>query len=231
VYGPDYQQSAYPAYAPEEISRIDPGDGFGDPPSDATVLIEGGDLSGWVGPDGGTPGWQEADGYVAIDPGSGDIRSEASFGDGRVHVEFRVPEDVSGAGRGRANSGVRLADRYEIQLLDNYDNDAEPTRWVGAYTGQAAPLASPVRAPGEWQSVDVVWQGPRFSQGGSILDGPARATVLLNGVVVQNRLYVDGPNEDGSISSYRTHDPEQPLGLRDDGDRVHFRNVWYRPFD
>jgi hypothetical protein len=231
VYGFNYQQSAYPAYDSEEITPVDPGNGFGDPPSDATVLIKGGDLNGWVGSDGGTPGWQEADGYVAVEPGSGGIRSEATFGDGRVHAEFRVPENVAGAGRERASSGVRLADRYEIQLLDNHDNDADPTRWVGAYTGQAAPLASPVRPPGEWQSVDVVWQGPRFSQGGSILAGPARATVLLNGVIVQNRLYVDGPNEDGSIAQYQSHEAEQPIGLQESGDRVHFRNVWYRPFD
>jgi hypothetical protein len=231
TYGDDHQQSAYPAYDPGEVRRIDPGDGFDDPPSDATVLLEGGDLGGWVGPDGGTPGWQEADGYVAIDPGSGDIRSEAAFGDGRVHVEFRIPEDVTGAGRNRANSGVRLADRYEIQLLDNDDNDAAPTHWVGAYTGQAAPLASPVRAPGEWQSLDIIWEGPRFREGGSILDGPARATVLLNGVVVQNRLYIDGPNKTGSVSTYEPHGREQPLGLVDSGDPVHFRNVWYRQFE
>jgi len=231
TYDADHQQSAYPPYEPEEIERVKPGDGFGGSPSDATVLLEGGDLSGWVGPDGGTPGWREADGYVAVAPGSGDIRSEATFGDGRVHAEFRVPEDIGGVGRERANSGIKLADRYEVQLLDSYDNDADPTRRVGAYTGQAAPLASPVRPPGEWQSVDVVWQGPRFDQGGAILDGPARATVLLNGVVVQNRLYVDGPNESGSVMPYQAHEAEQPLALQEGGDPVHFRNVWYRSFD
>jgi len=230
-YGSNHQQEEYPQRDPGTIERIEPGDEFGDPPSDETVLLEGGDLSGWVGPDGGEPGWREEDGYVAVDPGSGNVRSEETFADARVHVEFRIPEDVRGAGRGRGNSGVLLADRYEFQILDNHDNVSEPTRWVGAYTGQAAPLASPTRPPGEWQSLDVVWEGPRFGPGGALLDRYARATVLLNGVVVQNRLYLDGPNEGGSVSSYRTHDPAQPLGLQDGGDPVHFRNVWYRSFD
>jgi hypothetical protein len=230
-YGSDHQQSAYPPRVPEETERIDSDDGLGEAPSDATILLEGGDLSGWVGPDGGDPGWREEDGYVAVEPGAGTVTSEDAFGDARVHAEFRIPENVRGAGRGRGNSGVLLADQYEIQILDNYDNVSRPERWVGAYTGQAAPLANAARPPGEWQSVDVVWEGPRFGSGGAVLDRYARVTALVNGVVVQHRLYLDGPNEGGEISSYRTHEPAQPLGLQENGDPVHFRNVWYRSFD
>jgi hypothetical protein len=226
----DHQQPEYPPREPDEIERIDPGEGLGDPPSDATVLLEGGDLSGWVGPDGGDPGWREEDGYVAVEPGAGNVTSEESFADAQVHVEFRIPEDVRGAGRGRGNSGVLLADRYEMQVLDNHDNDAVPERWVGAYTGQTAPLASPTRPPGEWQSFDVVWEGPRFDPEGAVLDRYPRLTALLNGVVIQKRLYLDGPNEGGSVSRFNAHEPEQPLGLQENGDEVHFRNVWYRPF-
>jgi hypothetical protein len=231
VYDSNHQQAAYPRRDPDEIGTIDPGEGFGDPPSDATVLLDGGDLSGWVGSDGGDPGWREEDGYVAVDPGAGNVKSETTFGDAQVHVEFRIPEGVSGVGRNRGNSGVLLMNRHEIQILDNHENVSAPTHWVGAYTGQAAPLASPTRPPGEWQSFDIVWEGPRFGPEGAVLERYARTTVLLNGVVVQTRLYLDGPNEGGSISSYRAHDPEQPLGLQENGDPVHFRNVWYRAFD
>jgi hypothetical protein len=230
-YGSNYQQPEYPPREPDVIERIDPGETLGDPPSDATVLLSGGDLSGWVGPDGESPGWREADGYVAVEPGTGNITSEESFLDAQVHVDFRIPEDVRGAGRGRGNSGVLLADRYEIQILDNHDNVAPPERWVGAYTGQAAPLASPTRPPGEWQSLDIIWEGPRFNASRTILTRYPRVTVLLNGVVVQHRLYLDGPNRGGSPSSYRPHDPEQPLSLQENGSEVHFRNVWYRAFD
>jgi hypothetical protein len=226
-----HQQPEYPPRVPSTIERIDPGGGLGDPSSDATVLLEGGDLSGWEGPNGGDPGWHEEDGYVAVEPGAGNIRTEEAFGDAHVHVDFRIPEDVRGGGRGRGNSGVLLADRYRIQILDNHDNVSQPTHWVGAYTGQAAPLASPTRPPGEWQSLDAVWEGPRFSSGGAVLDRYSRLTLLLNGVVVQERLYLDGPNRNGTVADYRAHEPEQPLGLQENGDPVHFRNVWYRSFD
>ena len=225
-YNDVYQEEAF-VRDPGTPPNVDPGDSFRDPPGDATVLLgEDGSLSGWEGEDGGDPGWQEADGYAAVEPGTGDIRTAETFGDGQYHAEFRIPEDVSGVGRNRGNSGLLLADRYEIQVLDNHDNVSEHDRWVGAYAGQAPPMVSPTRPPGEWQSFDVAWEGPRFSNGR--LDRPGRVTVLLNGVVVQNRLYLNGPNASGSVETYESHPPKAPLGLQDGGDPVQFRNVWHR---
>jgi len=233
AYRPEYDEAYQePAFvrdldAPE---KVQPGDAFRDPPSDATVLLgEDGSLDGWEGADGGDPGWREEEDYVAVEPGAGDIRSTETFGDCQLHAEFRIPEDVSGVGRNRGNSGLLLSNRYELQILDSHDNVSAHDRWVGAYTGQAPPLCSPTRPPGEWQSLDVVWEGPRFD--GTRFGRPGRLTALLNGVVVQNRLYVNGPNADGSVGSYESHPPEQPLGLQEMGDPVGFRNVWYRPVD
>jgi hypothetical protein len=239
-YDENYQQTQYHPWPDEyrgvttqtqddtPVPTIDAGQWPDDPPSHATVLLDGGDLHNWEGPDGGSPGWREEDGYVAVKPGTGNIQSAAAIGDCRLHAEFRIPEEAAGGG----DSGVLLANRYEFQIRDNYETDSRPEQWVGAYTGQAAPLASPVRPPGEWQSLDLVWEGPRFERGGRSLTRPARATVLLNGIVVQKRLYLDGQNT-GETIEYdpgQSHPPEAPLGLQENGDPVHFRNVWYTTF-
>jgi hypothetical protein len=210
------------------VETVTPGESWGDPPSHATTLLgKDGSLEGWESADGGSPDWREGDGYVAVEPGAGNIQSTETFGDCRLHAEFRIPEDVSGVGANRGDSAVLLGNRYGISILDNHENVSEPTEWVGAYTGQAPPMASPTLPPGEWQSLDVLWEGPRFADDGSMLDRPGRLSALLNGVVVQKRLYLNGPNADGSVSTYGNHDPEQPLGLQENGDPVQFRNVWY----
>jgi hypothetical protein len=228
-YNDSYQEEAF-VRDPGTPAKVDPGASFRDPPSDATVLLgEDGSLDGWESAGGGDPGWREEDGYVAVEPGGGNIRTTETFGDCQLHAEFRIPADVDGVGRNRGNSGLLLADRYELQILDNVENVSEHDRWVGAYTGQAPPLASPIRPPGEWQAVDVVWEGPRFST--SSLDRPARLTALLNGVAVQNRLYLNGPNAGGSVDAYESHPHDAPLGLQEEGDPVHFRNVWYRDIE
>lgn len=229
-YDDELQESAYAPDLTSPARAVDPGAAFRNPPSDATVLLgEDGSLDGWESAGGGTPGWREEDGYIVVEPEAGNVRTEEAFGDCQLHAEFRIPADVDGVGRNRGNSGLLLADRYEFQILDNFENVSAHDRWVGAYTGQAPPLASPVRPPGEWQAIDVVWEGPRFSDGR--LDRPARLTALLNGVVVQNRLYLNGPNTGGSLDTYESHPHDAPLGLQEHGDPVHFRNVWYRDID
>jgi hypothetical protein len=224
----EYQGVTSEARGDAPVAAVDPGQWPDDPPADATVLLSGGDLSGWEGPDGGDPGWTEADGYVAVEPGAGNVRTAEALGDGQLHAEFRIPEGSAGAG----NSGLLLANRYGFRIRDNHEAVSQPERWVGAYTGQAAPLASPTRPPGEWQTLDVVWEGPRFEREGRSLVRPARATVLLNGVVVQKRLVLDGQNVGESIEydPDRAHPPEAPLGLQENGEKVHFRNVWHRSF-
>jgi len=227
TYGSDYQQEAY---APNdgEAEDVGPGETMAHHPSDATLLLGGGDLRGWTGPDGGSPGWTEADGYVVAEPGAGTITSEETVGDCQLHAEFRIPEGDSGENPGE--SAVLLANRYGFAIRAPGD-DVEPTQQAGGYPGQSPPLSDAVRPRGEWQSFDIVWEGPRFGSQNTILSRYARATVLLNGMVVQHRLHPNGMNADGAISPYGPHSTEQPIGLAENGDPVHFRNVWFRPLD
>jgi len=187
-------------------------------PGDATTLLEGGDLDGWEGPDGGEPGWSPEGDHITVTPGAGNITSEETVSDSQIHVEFRIPE-----GAASPDSGILLADRYEINIA----GEGIGAEGCGAYTYQAAPLRDATGAAGEWQSLDIVWQGPRTED--SVFERPGRVTVLLNGQVVQKRLYIDGPNADGEVGNYRPHPDSAPITLEENGSEVDFRYVWVRP--
>jgi hypothetical protein len=198
-----------------------------DPPADATVLFDGTDLSGWEHPDGRDPEWHLEDDYVEVDPQSGDLQTTERLGDCQLHLEWAAPAEVDGEGQGRGNSGVFLLGRYEIQVLDNHDNPTYADGYAGSVYGQQPPLVNACRPPGEWQSYDIVWQGPRFD--GDELQRPAAVTVLHNGVAVQHDTELHGPTTHADDTAYEPHPPAAPLRLQDHGDRVRFRNVWYRP--
>ena len=200
----------------------------GQPPSDANVLLDSNGLSGWESVDGGSPGWAEADdgSYIEVVPGEGDIQSQETFGDSQLHLEWKVPEGVTGSGTDRGNSGVLMLGQYQIQILDTDGNPVDPVQWAGAYPDQAGPQVDAVGSQGEWQSLDVVWQGPRFEDGS--LSKPPQVTVLLNETLVQSRLVPNGPNPDGTVGSFEPHGMEGPVRLEDGGDPVQFRNVWQR---
>jgi hypothetical protein len=197
------------------------------PPSDATVLFDGTDLGRWEGADGGDPAWTIRDGSVTVEPGAGDIRTTESLGDCQLHLEWAAPAAVSGDGQGRGNSGVFLMDRYEIQVLDNHDNPTYADGYAGAVYGQFPPLVNACREPGAWQSYDILWRGPRFD--GDEVERPARMTVFHNGMVVQDGTDLLGPTTHRDVLDYEPHSPAAPLRLQDHGDRVRFRNIWYRP--
>jgi len=201
----------------------------GSPPSDAEVLLGGDSLDGWEAVGGGSPGWTVGDGYVEVAPGEGDIQTTDSFGDSQVHLEWKVPEDVEGSGLDRGNSGLLLLGQYQIQILDDDGNPVDPVQWAGSYPDQAAPQVSPIMGPGEWQTLDVIWQGPRFD--GDSIEQPAQVTVLLNETVVQSRLVPNGPNPDGTVGEYQSHALDGPIRLEDGGDPVQFRNLWQRSLD
>jgi len=214
----DYQP---PAVSPGDAPDQQPADGnLSYAPADATTLLEGGDLSGWVASGGGDPGWSEEGEYVAVEPGSGNISTEETFADAQVHLEFRLPEDADSP-----DSGILLADRYEINIAGS----GTSAQGCGAYTGQAAPLRDATDAANEdgWHGMDIVWQGPRF-EGGAVLNRPGRVSVLLNGQVVQDRLYLDGPNAGGEVGNYSPHDAAAPITLQENGSPVEFRYVWAR---
>lgn len=200
--------------------------GTSDPASDAGYLIEDGRLDGWEGVDGGEPGWNEHGGFVSVEPGSGDIRTEESLGDCQLHVEWRVPG--RGGGSEPAASALALMERYTLPLSAPTDGDADARAYPGAYPGQAAPRVDAVREGNEWQTMEVLFQAPRFEEGE--VAEPARLSALVNGVMVQERFLPDGPNLDGEVGSYEPHDVREPLRLVDDGSPVQIRNLWYRRF-
>jgi hypothetical protein len=214
---------------------VDPGvtgtpSAAGTPPSDAVVLIDGtGTLAKWQHGDGKDAGWKVENGYAEVVGGTGDIKTREGLGDGHYHVEFATPAEVKGNGQGRGNSGVFVLDRYEFQVLDNYENPTYPDGTVGAVYGQFPPLANASRKPGEWQTYDILFTGPRFNADGTV-QTPAYATVLLNGVVVQHHTELLGGTTHKQLADYKAHPEAAPLRLQDHGNPVRFRNVWYRPF-
>jgi len=200
----------------------------GAPPSDAAVLFNGASLAGWTScKNGEAAAWKLlGDGVMEVVPGTGDIQTTAVFGSCQLHLEFMSPSVVLKQGQGRGNSGVFLMGCYEVQVLDNYENPTYPDGTVGAIYGQFPPLVNAIRAPGEWNSYDILWDAPEFN--GETLVSPARITVLLNGVVLHHGKVLQGPTEHKQLASYKAHPAKGPLKLQDHGDLVRFRNIWIR---
>jgi Domain of Unknown Function (DUF1080) len=199
----------------------------GEPPSDAVILFDGADLSAWMSAQGGDVGWRVEHGYVEVVPGTGDLQTRDHVGDCQLHVEWAAPATVAGEGQARGNSGLLLMGLYEIQVLDGYENPTYADGSAAAIYGQFPPLVNACRPPGAWQCYDIIWIAPRFS--GDRLVSPAVATVLHNGIVVHHHTALFGPTQHWQLASYRPHPPTGPLRLQDHGDRVRYRNIWYRP--
>lgn len=200
----------------------------GKPPSDAIILFDGTDLSKWKScKDGGEAKWKVENGYVEVVPKTGNITTVEAFGDCQLHVELNAPEVVKGEGQGRGNSGVFLMEKYEIQVLDNYDNPTYADGLAGGIYGQCPPLVNPCRKPGLWNVYDILWQGPRFVD--DKLVRPAAVTVMYNGVVLHHHKELQGPTQHKRLANYEPHPHELPVMLQDHGDLVRFRNIWVRP--
>ena len=198
----------------------------GRPPSDALVLFDGADTSQWESVNGGPAGWQVADGAITVVAGSGDIRSRQVFENMQLHLEWRSPMEVVGDSQGRGNSGVFLMDRYEIQVLDSYDNETYANGQAGSVYKQHIPLVNAARGPGEWQVYDILFSAPGFGESGRVVE-PARVTVLHNGVLVQHGVVIQGPTMFVGAPVYQAHGPA-PIRLQDHGNPVSFRNIWVR---
>lgn len=199
---------------------VTPGKTDADPPSDAVVLFDGKDLSAW---EGGNK-WKVEDG-VAIVHG-GDITSKQSFGDCQVHIEWSAPVPATGEGQGRGNSGVFLMDRYELQVLDSYDNATYFDGQASAIYKQTPPMVNATRPPGEWNTYDIIWTAPRFKDDGT-LKSPAYVTVVHNGVVTLNHFELKGNTPFNEIPKYTAHG-KAPIHLQDHGNPVRYRNIWVR---
>jgi hypothetical protein len=199
---------------------VDPG-GPDAPPSDAIVLFDGGDMSEWKDGDN----WIVEDG-VATSAKTG-ITSKREFGDAQIHLEFASPSEVKGEGQGRGNSGLYLMGRYEIQILDSHENETYFDGQAASVYKQSPPIVNASRPPGEWQTLDVIFQAPQFSEEGELV-APAYVTVLHNGLVVQNHFELQGGTSYIAAPKYESHPEKAPIHLQFHGNPVRFRNIWVR---
>jgi hypothetical protein len=207
---------------------VTPGQGT-KPPSDAIVLFKGMGFSEWVATKDSISGvkwYLNADSTMTVLPGAGDIVTKRAFGDCQLHVEFRTPPVVKGEGQGRGNSGIFFQSRYEVQVLDNFQNRTYPNGQAGSIYKQSIPLVNACRKPGEWQTYDILFTAPRFNNDG-LLVAPARVTVIQNGIVVQLNTEIKGTTQYIGLPKYEAHG-KAPLRLQDHGDLVSYRNIWIR---
>jgi len=218
---------------------VTPGTVDSAPPSDAIVLFDGKSLDAWVNTKDKSPAnWIVSNGTMTVNKArgmAGNIETKRTFHNFQLHIEWKIPENVSGTDQGRGNSGVFLASTgggdagYELQILDGYNNKTYVNGMVGSIYKQGIPLVNAAKKPGEWQSYDVIWMAPVFKEDGSV-QTPAYVTAFFNGVLVQNHfelkgetLYIGKPfykKFDGAAIKLQAHpDPSEP---------VSFRNIWVR---
>ena len=206
---------------------VTPAETIGQPPEDATVLFDGSSLDNWETIDGAPTRWQLSDGCMIPTPDSGPHRTKAAFGDVQLHVEWSSPSPPQGSGQGRGNSGVYLMSKYEVQVLDSFENETYADGRAAAIYGQNPPMVNASRSPGEWQTYDIIFRRPRFREDGQI-ESPAIMTVIHNGIVVQDHFPLWGPTNWLKANAYTQHPDKLPLMLQDHGNPVRFRNIWVR---
>lgn len=233
-YHDDRTQGMHPAmtelYQPQP-AKVTPGDiKTNSAPSDAIVLFDGSSLDAWTSGNGGAPGWKiNKDGSMTVNKQAGDLVTKESFGDYQLHIEWCVPVGIHGEGQGRGNSGVYMQDKYELQVLDSYENETYVNGQAASIYKQAAPLVNPCRKPGEWNVYDIIYTAPTFKEDGTYRTNPY-ITVIFNGVLVQNNTMILGTTEYIGLPTFGKHG-DGPIRLQSHGDAsepISYRNIWLR---
>ena len=205
---------------------VEPGSNPSTAPSDAIVLFDGSNANSWHHSDKSAVKWDVSDGIMTVVKGTGAIFTKESFGDVQLHIEWRAPTEIEGSGQGRGNSGVFLQNRYEVQVLDSYQNRTYSNGQAASIYKQHIPLVNAMKPPGEWQVYDIIFTAPRFNNDGIVVS-PGYVTVMHNGVLVQNHAELKGPSVYIGLPSYKAHG-EAPIQLQDHSNPVSFRNIWIR---
>jgi hypothetical protein len=216
---------------------VTPGATNSDAPSDAIILFDGKNLDEWASvKDPKSPAqWKVADGVITVNKSAGNIQTKRSFTDYQLHIEWKIPANITGSDQARGNSGVFLAstgpgdEGYEMQVLDCYNNKTYVNGQTASIYKQSIPLANACKKPGEWQTYDIIWTAPRFNDDGT-LKSPARVTALHNGVLVQNNFELKGVTRYIGSPEYKKHGA-CPIKLQAHGDPsepISYRNIWVR---
>ena len=237
------QQPAAPEAKPEDTEVwkpvppvVTPGATDAAPPSDAIVLFDGKNLDQWVSVKDKSPAkWIVSNGVITVNKQAGNIETKRSFKNYQLHLEWKIPENVTGSGQLRGNSGLFLASTgegdggYELQILDSYKNETYVNGMAASIYKQNPPLVNANRKPGEWQTYNVIWTAPTFNADGSVKT-PAYVTVFFNGVLVQNHFELQGQTEYIGKPFYKKHEAA-PILLQahvDPSQPISFRNIWVR---
>ncbi len=195
-------------------------------PSDAIYLFDGSSGDHWSHKDGSSIKWVISDGAMTVQPGTGAIFTKEKFGDCQLHIEWRAPEVIEGEGQGRGNSGVFLQNRYEVQVLDSYQNRTYSNGQAGSVYKQSIPLVNAMNPPGEWNTYDIIFKSPRFnSDGVKVTSGSV--TVLHNGILIQNNTEIQGTTEYIGLPKNMAHG-DDVIQLQDHSNPVSYRNIWIR---
>lgn len=230
LYGQDWKRDKQDPRATELWEpvppKVTPGEGTA-APSDAIVLFDGSSLDGWETTNGKAAGWSLGDGAMTVKKGTGSIRTKQGFGSCQLHIEWRSPSEIVGEGQGRGNSGVFLMSTYEVQVLDSYESRTYSNGQAGSVYKQFIPLVNATKAPGEWQTYDIIFMAPIFNEKGAVIR-PASVTVLHNGVLVQNHSVLRGHTPYKGLPAYTKHADKLPIMLQDHGNPVSYRNIWIR---
>jgi len=189
------------------------------PPKGAVVLFDGTDTSKWS-----HSKWKVEDGFMEVTKKSGSLRTKKKFGSIKLHLEFATPKVVKGEGQGRGNSGVFLNGKYEVQVLDSYNNISYADGQCAALYGQFPPRVNACRPPGQWQTYDIEFLAPKWDKSGKLIR-KATVTVEHNGVKVHDRREMNGPSGHRNVPAYKQHGPDS-IQLQDHGNPTRFRNIW-----
>lgn len=213
-----------------EPKIVTPGEGTA-PPSDAIVLFDGTNMDAWKGGEK----WKIAEGIATVAGGS--VETKQKFGDIQLHLEWASPELSTykdpkklPTGQQRGNSGVYIMGKYEIQILDSYDNKTYFDGQAGSVYKQHPPLVNAARKPGEWQAYDIIFHAPKFAEDGKVTK-PATVTVLHNGILVQDHFELEGGTSYIEAPKYTKHPDKLPIHLQNHGNPVRFRNIWVRELE
>jgi hypothetical protein len=199
-------------------------------PSDAVILFDGQDLAQWTDNKGQAARWKVENGYMEVVKKTGSVLTKKKFGDCQLHVEWAAPVPATGKSQDRSNSGVFLMEKYEVQILDCYNNKTYADGMTAALYGQYPPSVNACRPPGEWQTYDIVFHRPRFDKEGTLIS-PARMTVFHNNILVHDNAVLTGPTEHKQRPPYTAHADKLPISLQDHGNPIRFRNIWIRELE